>query len=64
MQGLSMVGLLTALGIVGILLSMAVVSYSIPLTESRRTDARTGLLEMMANQQRFMTAVVKDPCAF
>ncbi len=55
MQGLSMVGLLTTLGIVGILLSMAVVSYSIPLTESRRTDARTDLLEMMANQQRFMT---------
>ena len=54
-QGMSMVGLLTTLGIVGILLSMAVTSYTGPLRESRRTDAHTVLLEMMVNQQRFMT---------
>ena len=55
MQGFSMVGLLAALGIVGMLLSMAVTSYTGPLRESRRTDAHTVLLEMMVRQQRFMT---------
>ncbi len=55
MQGFSMVGLLTTLGIVGILLSMTVPSYTGPLRESRRTDAHTVLLEMMVHQQRFMT---------
>ncbi len=55
MQGFSLVGLLTTLGIVGILLSMSVPSYTGSLRESRRTDAHTVLLEMMVRQQRFMT---------
>ena len=55
MQGFSVVGLLTTLGIVGILLSMAVTSFTGPLKKSRRTDAHTVLLEMMVHQQRFMT---------
>ncbi len=55
MQGFSIVGLLTTLGIVGILLSMTVTTYTGPLRESRRTDGHTVLLEMMVHEQRFMT---------
>lgn len=54
-HGFTMVELLIAVAIMGIIAAVAIPSYSGYLTESRRTDAKTLLLEAAGEQARFFS---------
>ena len=54
-QGFSLIELLIALAIVGILASIAYPSYQNHMLKSNRTDGQNALLEILAKQQNFFS---------
>ena len=64
--GFSLVELMVAVLIVGILTSIALPAYNGQIRRSRRTEARTALLDLAAREERFMAAnntYTADPAA-
>ncbi len=53
-RGFTLVELLVTITIVGILASIAVPAYQSQIRKSRRTDARTALLDLAAKEERFL----------
>jgi type IV pilus assembly protein PilE len=54
-QGFSLVELMIAVAIVGILASIAIPAYRDSILKGKRAEARTALSELMLQQERFMT---------
>lgn len=54
-KGFTLIELMIALVIAAILVSIAVPSYTSQVRKSRRTDAKTFLLDIAAREQRFFT---------
>jgi type IV pilus assembly protein PilE len=55
MAGFTLVELLTVIVIVAILVSVAVPSYNAQTRKSRRTEARTALLDIAGREERFFS---------
>jgi type IV pilus assembly protein PilE len=55
MKGFTLVELMVVLGIVAILLIVAVPSYTSHIRKSRRTEARTALLDLAGRQERLFS---------
>jgi len=54
-RGFTLVDLLIALAVVAILTAIAVPSYQSYIMQSRRSDAKTGLLDLAAREERFLS---------
>ena len=54
-RGFTLVDLLIAMGVVAILTAIAVPSYQSYVMQSRRSDAKTGLLDLAAREERFLS---------
>jgi len=54
-RGFTLVELMIAVAVVGILATVAYPSYVNQLRQSRRTDAKTALLDLAARQERFFS---------
>jgi type IV pilus assembly protein PilE len=52
-KGFTLIELLTALVIAGILLAVAIPSYRTQTQKSRRTEAKTALLDLASREERF-----------
>jgi type IV pilus assembly protein PilE len=64
--GFSLIELLVAVAIIGILAAIAIPSYVDKVQKSRRTDAKTALLDLASRQERFYTTnntYTADPTA-
>lgn len=54
-QGFTLVDLLIALAIVAILTAIAIPSYQNYVLQARRADAKTGLLDLAAREERYLS---------
>jgi type IV pilus assembly protein PilE len=54
-KGFSLIELVFALGIIGILAAIAIPSYTQYMTDARRGEAKTTLMEVMQEQEKFYT---------
>jgi type IV pilus assembly protein PilE len=54
-SGFSLIELVVVIGLIGILASIAYPQYSEYLTEARRNDATSTLMEIMQDEERFYT---------
>jgi type IV pilus assembly protein PilE len=55
LHGFSLIELLTAVMIVGILASIAIPTYTSQVRKSRRTDARTAVLDLASREERLFS---------
>jgi type IV pilus assembly protein PilE len=55
LRGFSLIELLTAVMIVGILASIAIPTYTSQVRKSRRTEARTALLDVASREERLFS---------
>ncbi len=54
-RGFTLVDLLIALAVVAILLAIAIPSYQSYIMQARRSDAKTGLLDLAVREERFLS---------
>lgn len=62
-QGFSLIELMVAVAIIGIISSIAYPAYTSSITKGKRAEGRTALAELMQQQERFMTQT-NSYCAF
>ena len=54
-RGFTLIELMITVAVIGILVALAFPSYQSSIRKSRRTDAKTALLDMASRQERFFT---------